>query len=163
MAVVRGNSRLSPSSRFTARALVKNIKSDFKMPKLPKYEGECLLWVRVINRSATEPISRPSFGVSGVKALLILENQIFLGHVHILFTRASLSSPAAGLRLEIVPNIDKKKSELYFYFSVKKFLTKKQNARVPNQQNLRCILSQSGPRPSPFSLLPAAGNVRLRL
>ena len=50
---------------------------------------------------------------------------ICLKHVHILFTRASRSSPAAGLRLEIATNIDKKKSELYFYFSVKKFLTEK--------------------------------------
>jgi len=33
-----------------------------------------------------------------------------------------------------VDNCDKKKSELYFSFSVKKFLTKKQNERVPKQQ-----------------------------
>jgi len=35
-------------------------------------------------------------------------------NVHILFTRAHLSLPASGLRLEIVSKIDKKKSELYF-------------------------------------------------
>jgi hypothetical protein len=35
------------------------------------------------------------------------------------------------LRLEIARNIDKKKSELYFSFSVKKFLTKKQKRACP--------------------------------
>jgi hypothetical protein len=39
---------------------------------------------------------------------------MFLRNVHILFTRAHLSLPASGLRLEIVFRIDKKKSELYF-------------------------------------------------
>jgi len=43
--------------------------------------------------------------------------------------------PAAGLRLEIVDNSDKKKSELYFSFSVKKFLTKKAKRACPKQQN----------------------------
>jgi hypothetical protein len=33
------------------------------------------------------------------------------------------SRPASGLRLEISPNLDKKKSELYFSGAVKKFLT----------------------------------------
>ena|SRR5689334_2836754 len=122
---MRGNSRFSPPSRFGERAPVKNIKNGLKVLKLPKYEGKCPCWARAINRSATELISRSSFGVSRVKALLILENQVCLGHVHILFTRAFLSSPAAGLRLEIANNIDKKKSELYFYLSVKKFLTEK--------------------------------------
>jgi hypothetical protein len=40
-------------------------------------------------------------------------------------------APAAGLRLEIACDIDKKKSELYFYFLVKKFLTKKQKRACP--------------------------------
>ena len=56
-------------------------------------------------------------------------------HVHILFTRPSLSSPAAGLRLEIARDIDKKKSELYFYFSLKKFLTEKAKRACPKQRN----------------------------
>jgi len=37
------------------------------------------------------------------------------------------SRPASGLRLEIAPNLDKEKSELYFLASVKKFLTEKRN------------------------------------
>ena len=125
MAVMRGNSCFSPRSRWVERALTKNTKNRLKMLKLRKYEGKRLLCARGINRSATELVSRSSFRVSRVKALLILENQIFLGHVHILFTRAFLSSPAASSRLEIANNIDKKKSELYFYLSVKKFLTEK--------------------------------------
>jgi len=35
------------------------------------------------------------------------------------------SRPASGLRLEITPNMDKKKSELYFSARFKKFLTEK--------------------------------------
>src|SRR5690242_13552723 len=104
------------------------------MPKLPKYEAKRVSCARAIRRSAAERMSRSSFCFTRVKALLILENQIFLGHVHILFTRASLSSPAAGLRLEIAHNIDKKKSELYFYFSFKKFLTKKAKRACPKQR-----------------------------
>jgi hypothetical protein len=49
-----------------------------------------------------------------------------------LFTRYSHhcpSRPASGLRLETVPNMDKKKSELYFSAAVKKFLTEKRNKR----------------------------------
>jgi hypothetical protein len=39
-----------------------------------------------------------------------------------------------------VHNIDKKKSELYFYFSVKKILTKKANRACPKQQSFSdCI------------------------
>ncbi|HLW34474.1 MAG TPA: hypothetical protein VKS98_02340 [Chthoniobacterales bacterium] len=116
----------------------KSIKSGLKMPKFPKYEAKCGFRARVISRSAAERTSRSSFCFTGVKALLILENQIFLGHVHILFTRAFLSSPAAGLRLEIAHNIDKKKSELYFDFSSKKFLTKKPNRDVPQVTKI-CI------------------------
>jgi hypothetical protein len=65
---------------------------------------------------------------------------MFLRHVHILFTRASLSSPAAGLRLEIARNIDKKKSELYFPLRLKKILTEKANRACPKQQRIsNCI------------------------
>lgn len=127
---MRGNSRFSPKRRCIERGLTKSIKSRLKMLKLPKYEGKWRFWVRANNRSATELMSRSSLGVSGVKALIILENQIFIRDVHILFTRAFLSSPAAGLRLEIANNIDKKKSELYFCLPVKKFLTEKAIRRV---------------------------------
>ncbi len=132
---MRGNSCFFPRHRFDRCASARSIGNRFKLPKLPKYEGECDFPGRAINRSVTGSTSRSSFLFTGVKALLILGNQIFLRHVHILFTRASLSSPAAGLRLEIVLNIDKKKSELYFSLLVKKFLTKKVNRACPKQQN----------------------------
>ena len=139
---MRGNSRFSPNCRCLERALTKSIKIRFKMPKLPKYEGKWLLCCRGIDRSAIEQISRSSLGVTAVKALLILENQILVRHVHILFTRAFLPSPAAGLRLEIANNIDKEKSELYFYLSVKKFLTEKPiRACATSDENLHCFLS----------------------
>jgi hypothetical protein len=133
------------------------------MPKLPKYEGKCLLSARAMSRSAAERMSRSSFCFTGVKALLILENQIFLGHVHILFTRAFLSSPAAGLRLEIANNIDKKKSELYFYLSVKKFLTEKAIRRV--QRATKISMFSVRPRSSApvFSLLRRTANVLVAL
>ena len=135
---MRGNSCFFPRHRFDRCASARSIGSRFKLPKLPKYEGECDFPGRAINRSVTGSTSRSSFLFTGVKALLILENQIFLGHVHILFTRAPLSSPAAGLRLEIAHNIDKKKSELYFYLSVKKFLTEKAKRACPQATNF-CI------------------------
>jgi hypothetical protein len=128
---MRGNSCSLPGRRFERRAAARSIKSRLKMPKLPKYEGKRDFRLRVINRSATGSTSRSSFRFTRVKALLMLGNQIFIGHVHILFTRAFLSSPAAGLRLEIATNIDKKKSELYFYLPVKKFLTKKAKRACP--------------------------------
>jgi len=40
------------------------------------------------------------------------------------------SRPASGLRLEIVPNFDKKKSEFYFSSALKKILTEKRNEAV---------------------------------
>jgi len=40
------------------------------------------------------------------------------------------------LRLEIARNIDKKKSELYFSFLVKKFLTKKQKGACPQEAKI---------------------------
>jgi hypothetical protein len=132
---MRGNSCSLPGRRFERRAAARSIKSRFKMPKSPKYEGKGAFRLATTNRSATGSTSRSSFRFTRVKALLILGNQIFLGHVHILFTRASLSSPAAGLRLEIATNIDKKKSELYFYLSVKKFLTKKAKHACPQATN----------------------------
>ena len=130
-----GNSCSLPRRRFERRAAARSIKSRLKMPKLPKYEGKRAFRLRVINRSAIRSTSRSSFRFTRVKALLILGNQIFLGHVHILFTRASLSFPAAGSRLETATNIDKKKSELYFYSSVKKFLTKKAKRACPQATN----------------------------
>lgn len=129
------------------------------MPKLPKYEGESALCARAINRTAAERMSRLSFCFTGVKALLILENQMFLGHVHILFTRAFLSSPAAGLRLEIVQNIDKKKSELYFYLSVKKFLTKKLIRRVAAHHNFAANDVRRRRRATAFSLVRPTANI----
>jgi len=122
---MRGNSCFLPGHRFEKRASTPSIKNGLKLPKLPKYEGKCLSRAQPVNPGAVELSARSSFRFTGVKALLILGNQIFLRHVHILFTRAFLSSPGAGLRLEIAHNIDKKKSELYFYLSVKKFLTEK--------------------------------------
>ena len=104
-------------------------------------------------------MSRSSFCFTAVKALLILENQMFVGHVHILFTRAFLSSPAAGLRLEIAHCIDKKKSELYFYLSVKKFLTKKAIRRVPTHKIFASDNAQLRSRGAVFSLLRWTANV----
>jgi hypothetical protein len=56
---------------------------------------------------------------------------MFLKHFHILFTCAPPFVPASGLRLEITTKRDKKKSELYFLLSVKKFLTKKIKTALP--------------------------------
>ena len=56
---------------------------------------------------------------------------MFLENVHILFTRPHLSLPASGLRLETAFKIDKKKSELYFSFPVKKTLTEKSESTLP--------------------------------
>ena len=132
---MRGNSRLKPRHRFDRPASTGSIKKRSKLPKLSKYDGECEFSGQAINRSVTASTSPSSLLFTGVKALLILGNQIFLRHVHILFTRASPSSPAAGLRLEIAPNIDKKKSELYFSLPVKKILTKKANQACPQATN----------------------------
>jgi len=128
---MRGNSRLKPRHRFDRGVSTGRIKQRSKLPKLSKYEGECEFPGRAVNRSVTGSTSLSSLLFTGVKALLILGNQICPRHVHILFTRASPSSPAAGLRLEIAPNIDKKKSELYFSLPVKKILTKKANQACP--------------------------------
>ena len=157
---MRGNSCFFPRHRFDKRASARSIKSRLKLPKLPKYEGECDFSGRAIDRSVTGSTSRSSFLFTRVKALLILGNQIFLRHVHILFTRASLSSPAAGLRLEIAPNIDKKKSELYFSLPVKKFLTKKANRACPQATNfLVSSRVRSHSRASAFPLLKPTVNV----
>jgi hypothetical protein len=68
------------------------------------------------------------------------------------------------LRLEIGFNCDKKKSELYFSFSVKKILTEKQNQRVPKQRNFLFLGKMSSPSlTSAFPLLYHPGNVFLRL
>jgi hypothetical protein len=157
---MRGNSCFLPGRRFDRRAAARSVKSRLKMPKLPKYEGKRAFRLPTTNRSATGSTSRSLFRFTRVKALLILGNQIFIGHVHILFTRASLSSPAAGLRLEIATNIDKKKSELYFYLSVKKFLTKKAKRACPRATNFFIpSLVRSHPRASAFSLLQPTANV----
>lgn len=156
---MRGNSRFSREHRGVRCVSTRSVRIQLKKPKLPKYEGKCRLRARAISRSAAERMSRSSFCFTRVKALLILENQMLVRHVHILFTRAFLSSPAAGLRLEIAHTIDKKKSELYFYLSVKKFLTKKTIRRVAAHKifaikKLRCRRCAAA-----FSLRRWTGNV----
>jgi hypothetical protein len=64
-----------------------------------------------------------------------------------LFTRYSHHCPprpASGLRLEIGPNMDKKKSELYFSSPVKKFLTEKRNGvlRRCSKSRARAVASE---------------------
>jgi len=51
--------------------------------------------------------------------------------VHILFTSTPSFSLPAGLRLETSAHIDKKKSEIYFWFHIKKILTKKRESTLP--------------------------------
>jgi hypothetical protein len=156
---MRGNSRFLREHRGAGCASTQSIEIRLKKPKLPKYEGKRRLCARAISRSAAERVSRSSFCFTGVKALLILENQMVVRHVHILFTRAFLSSPAAGLRLEIAHTIDKKKSELYFYFLVKKFLTKKTIRRLPAHKIFDVRYLPSHRNAAPFSLLGCAGNI----
>ena len=115
------------------RACTRSIKSRLKFPKLPKYEGKCPLSLWSNNCCEARAICPLSFRFRGVKALLILGNQSF-SNMFTSYSHALSFVPAAGLRLEIACNIDKKKSELYFFISVKKFLTKKQNERLPKQQ-----------------------------
>jgi len=68
------------------------------------------------------------------------------------------------LRLEIDFNCDKKKSELYFSFSVKKILTEKPNRACPKATNFRIVGNASPPSTTPaFSLLHQTDNVFLRL
>jgi len=63
------------------------------------------------------------------------------------------------LRLEIARNIDKIKSELYFYLSVKKFLTEKAKRDVPKQEILSFHSSHDLAHAPAFSLLLWTANV----
>jgi hypothetical protein len=68
------------------------------------------------------------------------------------------------LRLEIDSNCDKKKSELYFSFSVKKILTEKPKRACPQATKISLIGDVlSTLHPSAFSLLHHTGNMFLRL
>ncbi len=156
---MRGTSCFLPGHRFERRASTPSIKNGLKLSKLPKYEGKCLFRAQLVNPCAMELTTRSSFRFTGVRALLILGNQIFLRHVHILFTRPFLSSPGAGLRVEIAHNIDKKKSELYFYLSVKKFLTEKAIRACAETGKFVIVLLISRLRAAVFSLLQRTANV----
>jgi hypothetical protein len=83
--------------------------------------------------------------------------QDFLG----LFTSYSHhcpSRPASGLRLEIGPKIDKKKSEFYFSSAIKKILTEKTKRHCPGTQNqsTRQVLTEL-PHTRIFSILKMGG------
>jgi hypothetical protein len=67
------------------------------------------------------------------------------------------------LRLEIAHTIDKKKSELYFYLSVKKFLTKKTIRRVPTHKIFAIYNLRRRRRAAAFSLRRCAGNIVVAL
>jgi hypothetical protein len=64
---------------------------------------------------------------------IIYQAARFVGTVHMLFTYCP-ARPASGLRLEILAQIDKKKSELYFAVRVKKILTENVNRRLLRAQ-----------------------------
>jgi hypothetical protein len=64
---------------------------------------------------------------------LIYQAARFVGTVHMLFTYCP-ARPASGLRLEILAQIDKKKSELYFMAQVKKILTENVNRHLLRAQ-----------------------------
>jgi hypothetical protein len=66
------------------------------------------------------------------------------------------------LRLEIARCIDKEKSELYFYFSVKKFLTEKAKRACPQAAKISVFIrARSHPGVSAFPLLLRTANVPL--
>jgi hypothetical protein len=68
------------------------------------------------------------------------------------------------LRLETASNSDKKKSELYFSFSVKKILTEKPKRASPQAVKISSLHNERSPlQPSAFSLLHHTVNVFLRL
>jgi len=68
------------------------------------------------------------------------------------------------LRLEISSTCDKKKSELYFSFSVKKILTEKPKQACPKQRKFLFVSALLSTLRFPaFSLLHHTGNVFLRL
>jgi hypothetical protein len=62
-----------------------------------------------------------------------------------LFTRPLFRPRGAGLRLEIASEIDKKKSELYFSFSVKKILTEKPKRACPQATKFLSAARQAIP------------------
>jgi hypothetical protein len=71
--------------------------------------------------------------LKGLNVSLIYQAAKFVRTVHMLFTYCP-TRPASGLRLEIVAQTDKKKSELYFAALVKKILTENVNRRLPRAQ-----------------------------